>query len=579
MSAFFTRYPEEGIRESWRSHMSGKDALQIIPTNSLWTVEMNFQEDSPVFSLGIGFVRKDDPKWKSFRNVIVLGIIVVHDAILVDVVNSSNNTLGLIPIRVEDKMTFCSNQMMINYDAVPPVYQSLLRDSKGACDACGGHFVKTAQAVTKYLSNATSLHARRLTIANSAEAKQKRMEGDRHVPKKKKTGESSSGAANRARPPPLSALAGAAPIVHPEPQPTSSAHTAANVPDAEPATRGPPTGRVGPPARPKMKSKKRKARSGDAAGQSPEAPSEADRWQRVRRTSSPACDSDGVRDSEGVPQAEDVPEPSATQDEANPGRVSEEEAQKLAYKKVNGRWVDNPEVVPLVPEDVPEKLFVDVVFKNDISRSADANARIRLKAEALANKKYRELSKYMYIFGQGTYFELDVADMVNADEKTGVIFRPLEKAGILYVLEQMVKLNFNKQILTVMPATKTRPTCWEECVAAGPFIIIDGQHTWSAAKEIITGETAVDDPKVIESMRKWTCEVVWSESSDHLHSLSCKRNDGNVNGPFLSSLCATIQHCRYLWDNARRPSAFRKNPKKKDQNDEFRRYEVRLVTS
>ena len=130
-------------------------------------------------------------------------------------------------------------------------------------------------------------------------------------------------------------------------------------------------------------------------------------------------------------------------------------------------------------------------------------------------------------------------------------------------------------MLTVMPVTRTRPTCWNECDNAGKFIIINGQHTWSAAKEIVSGQVPVEDNEVTRRVKKWTCEIVWTDNRDHLHSLSCKYNDGNVARPFLSSLPATIKHCRYLWDEARRPSHFRKNTSKALQNEEFKIYEVR----
>jgi len=55
--------------------------------------------------------------------------------------------------------------------------------------------------------------------------------------------------------------------------------------------------------------------------------------------------------------------------------------------------------LPFVKEDVPLKLFVDLEFKKDPKQNKEANACLRLKAKALVNKKYRDLSKYMYIFG------------------------------------------------------------------------------------------------------------------------------------------------------------------------------------
>jgi hypothetical protein len=259
--------------------------------------------------------------------------------------------------------------------------------------------------------------------------------------------------------------------------------------------------------------------------------------------------------------------------------MSEEEARRLAYKKVNGKWVDNPATVPFNPADVPDKLSVVIEFKPDPKRSEEAETRRRLKAEAIANRKFKEASSYMYIFGRGQYFELDVGDMVNADEKSGIIFRPLEKAGVIAVLDRMVKVNFTKQILTVMPDTKTRPTCWKECTAAGPLKIINGQHTWMAAKEIISGETSVNDAAIVEKMRKWTCEIVWSDNKDHLHALSCKCKDRNITGPYLSLLPAAIMHCHHLWENANKPSQHQKNARASQQEEMHKSYEVCSFTT
>lgn len=562
LTGYIRQIPAERIHESWISHIDGKDPLEFIASQSLWTIEMNYLNDSPVFSLEIGFTKKGDPRWKTFKNIVVININVVQEAILIDVVNTSNNAVGVILIRVEDKMKFCSDRLLKNYKQVPLMYQSLMVATQAQCESCAGDFLKTAKAVTKYVTSASALHTAKLTVANNAQGKQKQMESTAREMKKKKTGESSSGSGSRSRPPPLSALGGSPAFPVPS---SSAAPTEPNPPPSQPQAPVVAAERVAPKARDKHKTRKRKTPAPTDAGQATATQEEeTDRCQRLRRTQPEAEEPQGTPSCSG----QDVPDPS---------KVTEEEAHKLAYKKVNGRWVDNPETVPFLAETVPEKLFVELDYKKDLKRSDEANARLRLKAEAETNKKFRKLSSYMYIFGRGTYFELDVADMVNADEKTGVIFRPLEKSGVLYVLDRIVKLNFTKQILTVMPATPTRPTCWNDCTKAGPLIIINGQHTWSAAKEILSGETVVDDPAVSEMLKKWTCEVVWTDRKEHLHSLSCKCNDGNVNGPFLSSLPATLRHCRYLWDNARRPTQFRKNRKKKDQDEEYKRYEVCLV--
>ena len=143
------------------------------------------------------------------------------------------------------------------------------------------------------------------------------------------------------------------------------------------------------------------------------------------------------------------------------------------------------------------------------------------------------------------------------------------------VLAQMVKLNYAKQILTGMPNTEARPMCWPDCIRNGPLKIINGQHTWKAAKEIIEGETAVDDAAVALRLRSWTCEIVWSKNKNHLHTLSAKCNDGNNLSPYLSSLPTTIMHYRYLWEDVGKSKHFRKNTVEKDKDEDFWCYEVR----
>ena len=234
----------------------------------------------------------------------------------------------------------------------------------------------------------------------------------------------------------------------------------------------------------------------------------------------------------------------------------------------------NPETIALNPTDVPEKLLVPMEYKPDASRSFEVETRMRLKVEALANKEFKQKSSYMYIFGSGQYFELDVEEMEPAAEESGIIVRPLEKKGVVAVLARMVKLNYAKQILTVMPNTETRPTCWHDCIKNGPVKIINGQHTWKAAKEIIEEKMAVNDAAMALQLRSWTYEIVWSKNKDHLHTLLAKCNDGNNLSPYLSSLPATILHCRYLWENAGKPKHFRKNTAQEDRDEEFWRYKV-----
>lgn len=181
-----------------------------------------------------------------------------------------------------------------------------------------------------------------------------------------------------------------------------------------------------------------------------------------------------------------------------------------------------------------------------------------------------------YIFGRGIYFELDLEEMKPADDHSSIIVRPMEDKSVLAVLSRMVKVNYAKQVLTVTPNTKTRPKCWSDCLKHGPSTIINRQHTWKAASEIVSGEVDVEDTTVKEKLKSWTCEVMWSSNKDHLHTLSAKCNDGNNVSPHLTSLPATIMHCQFMWKNAGRLKWFRKNLEDKTK-EEFLHYVVSLL--
>lgn len=243
-----------------------------------------------------------------------------------------------------------------------------------------------------------------------------------------------------------------------------------------------------------------------------------------------------------------------------------------------GQWSKYPDVKPFDASMVPEHLSVKAATKKKSTDKSDIlRVHEELEGHVEANLKFKENAAYMYIFGQGSYFQLGLEDMEPSDAKSGRIYRPLEDEGVAKVLKSMVKINFNKQILTVMPNTKERPKNWRECVAAGKFKIINGQHTWEAARQIVEGEVYVKDASMKDRLRIWTCEIVWSSNANHLHTLSYKCNDGNDEQPYLTSTPGLVQHLREKWCNLGRPKMRRKNtkfPKGSADEEERLRFEV-----
>ena len=138
-------------------------ALEFATTNILWTLEMNFKEDSPVFTLELGFNKTKDPKWKSFQHIVVININVTEDTIFLDVVNSLNNVFGVIIMKVEDRMTLCTDQMLKNQKAVPKAFRLLMDDIKTSCEQNNSDLITVGKLMSLYMTRANALATRILT--------------------------------------------------------------------------------------------------------------------------------------------------------------------------------------------------------------------------------------------------------------------------------------------------------------------------------------------------------------------------------------------------------------------------------
>lgn len=326
--------------------------------------------------------------------------------------------------------------------------------------------------------------------------------------------------------------------------------------------------------------KKRKATDQDAGQSDPEShQTEGGRGAPSSRETSP----EPVRATspERIPASDET----ASLPAELPAVVDEETASRTAVQKLNqkaygegGRWSEYPDALPFNPASVPEKLAAKPKTVKQAKKGTIEEMYEDLKAHVEANLAFKENAKYMYIFGQDKHFQLGVEDMTNSDAKSGTIYRPLEEEGIAKVLKHMTDYGFNKQILTVMPNTRTRPTNWLECVRAGKFLIINGQHTWAAAKMILEGKVPNIHENIKSRVSLWTCDIVWTDKPAHLHSLSYKCNDGNDEQPHLTSAPATVAHLREIWSFHGRPKQFRKNRRVVKGSEEEKlamQYEVR----
>ena len=463
------------IYEEWKLHLEDKIPLEFATRRSLWTLEITHMHNSLVFGLELGFRKNGKTRWKTLTIVTVL-----YEVVLVDVVNVSNHALGLIIIRISDEMIFCHDHLMKNYDSVPEFCQVLMRDMYEKCDANVGNFIECANVVELYIKNAHTLHIAKLTSAFRSEDVVDMESEGKSSKKAKISAASSSGPQLRSRLPPASALPGA--VGRSGPQPPHQQQRRARSGDTSPTGANPlvwastPPGRRRAPSTSAPSSQALHLATNESVAHA--SPMQATPTQACRTSSVPPLDASTTMP---IDPALSSPRPTARgkqkarkrKNPSNDARQSapkvepllssvrsihqrrdldidneaapsssthetfteliEEEAQRLAYKKEDGVWVVNLETVALNPTNVPEKLLVPMDYKPDARRSFEVEMRMRLKAEALANKEFKQKSSYMYISGRGQYFELDEEEMEPTAEESGIIVRPLEKKGVVAV--------------------------------------------------------------------------------------------------------------------------------------------------
>lgn len=227
-------------------------------------------------------------------------------------------------------------------------------------------------------------------------------------------------------------------------------------------------------------------------------------------------------------------------------------------------WSANPTVREEdVTLKIPDELETEVLTVASSRKVEDKAAELRRRA--LLNDKFTRESDYMYIFGRDQIFELGLAHMEPSDHRSGRIYRDFEKAGAEDIKRNLILANFVKPVLTVMPNLAHRPKDWAECVNAGKFKIINGQHTWHAAKSCLSDSILRETYPSIEAMKVWDVQVVWTDRVSHLHSLSFKCNEGQNETRHLTSLVRAILHCRVLFEQEGKPPMVRKNASTKNK--------------
>ena len=184
--------------------------------------------------------------------------------------------------------------------------------------------------------------------------------------------------------------------------------------------------------------------------------------------------------------------------------------------------------------EIPDELETEISVLDKLKKGEDKDAELRKRA--LLNEKFARESEYMYIFGTDQLSELALTHMEPSDHRSGRIYRDYEKKGAEDIKRNLILANFTKPVLTVMPNLQTRPRVWTECVNAGKFKIINGQHTWHAAISYLNDPELRQSNPRIKEMKIWDVQVVWTEKVSHLHALSFKCNKGQNESRHLTSL-------------------------------------------
>ena len=158
---------------------------------------------------------------------------------------------------------------------------------------------------------------------------------------------------------------------------------------------------------------------------------------------------------------------------------------------------------------------------------------------AETRKEFWDKHKSCYIFDELTYkVSIDQCYLAN-DE---YVIRKLEKDIVEDVKKELVQLGDIRQRQTVcltpvdgnLKLLKRKPASWEE-ISDGYFMIINGQHSITASKEL-QGEGCGEERR--KELRTWDAYIVWTLDSVQLHNISKFYNSTNH-----------LNHAQPTWGN------------------------------
>ena len=143
------------------------------------------------------------------------------------------------------------------------------------------------------------------------------------------------------------------------------------------------------------------------------------------------------------------------------------------------------------------------------------------------------------------------------------VTRPLDDAGVALMKNYLIQTPpaWPHHNLCLMPKLKKGDTwregmTWDD-IKDGTFVIINGQHSVAASRQIIGHKDT--EPTLREKLKVWPCTIVWTDDPSMTVRLSYTLNNSNSFNKFTPTWTTQIMYCRRVWVKLGRPQKQRAN--------------------
>lgn len=143
------------------------------------------------------------------------------------------------------------------------------------------------------------------------------------------------------------------------------------------------------------------------------------------------------------------------------------------------------------------------------------------------------------------------------------VTRPLDDARVALMKNYLIQTPpaWPHHNLCLMPKLKKGDTwregmTWDD-IKDGQFIIINGQHSVVASRQIIGHRDT--EPSLREKLMVWPCTIVWTEDPRMTVRLPYTLNNSNPVNKFTPTWTTQIMYCRMVWMKLGRPQKQRSN--------------------